>query len=113
MTHVTCRLTAKNRNQLLNPTLGNRVWAIFTFTFYLCFTNTQVSFSAFCLVLYGCPFYGLRVFELQSETGKSEYKITEKRGSGIFQAPPPAPLARWTHLVSAPAVVHDTTQQGR
>jgi len=28
MTHVTCRLTAKNRKQLRNPTLGNRVWAI-------------------------------------------------------------------------------------
>ena len=27
MTHVTCRLTAKNRDQLRNPTLGNRVWA--------------------------------------------------------------------------------------
>jgi len=23
MTHVTCRLTAKNRDQLRNPTLGN------------------------------------------------------------------------------------------
>jgi len=33
MTHVTCRLTAKNRDQLRNPTLGSRVWA--TFTFYL------------------------------------------------------------------------------
>jgi len=32
MTHV-FRLTAKNRDQLRNPTLGNRVWA--TFTFYL------------------------------------------------------------------------------
>jgi len=31
MTHVTCRLTAKNRDQLWNPTLGNRVWAMFTF----------------------------------------------------------------------------------
>jgi len=29
MTHVTCRLTAKNRDQLWNPTLGNRVWATF------------------------------------------------------------------------------------
>jgi len=29
MTHVTCRLTAKNRDQLRNPTLGNRVWANF------------------------------------------------------------------------------------
>jgi len=27
MTHVTCRLTAKNRDQLRNPTLGSRVWA--------------------------------------------------------------------------------------
>jgi len=31
MTHVTCRLTAKNRDLLRNPTLGNRVWATFTF----------------------------------------------------------------------------------
>jgi len=29
MTNVTCRLTAKNRNKLRNPTLGNRVWATF------------------------------------------------------------------------------------
>jgi len=28
---VTCMLTAKNRDQLRNPTLGNRVWASFTF----------------------------------------------------------------------------------
>jgi len=27
MTHVACRLTAKNRDQHRNPTLGNRVWA--------------------------------------------------------------------------------------
>jgi len=31
MTHITCRLTTKNRYQLRNPTLGNRVWATFTF----------------------------------------------------------------------------------
>ena len=32
MTHDTCRLTAKNRrDQLRNPTLGNRAWATFTF----------------------------------------------------------------------------------
>ena len=31
MTHVTCRLTAKNWDQLWNHTLGSRVWAIFTF----------------------------------------------------------------------------------
>ena len=31
MTHVTCRLPAKNRDQLQNRTLGNRVRATFTF----------------------------------------------------------------------------------
>ena len=31
MIHVTCRLTAKNRDQLRNPTLGNGVLATFTF----------------------------------------------------------------------------------
>jgi len=30
MTHVNCMLTGKNRDQLRNPTLGNRVWATFT-----------------------------------------------------------------------------------
>ena len=29
--NVTCRLAAKNRDQLRNPTLGNRVWATFIF----------------------------------------------------------------------------------
>ena len=29
MTRVTCKLTAKNRDQLRNPTLGNRVWSTF------------------------------------------------------------------------------------
>jgi len=32
MTHVTCRLTAKNRDKLRNRTLDKRVWATFTFT---------------------------------------------------------------------------------
>jgi len=36
MTHITCRLTAKNRDQLRNSTLGNRVWA----TFYLFYPFT-------------------------------------------------------------------------
>ena len=36
MTHVTCRLTAKNRDQLRSPTLGNRVWAPFTFFYTPC-----------------------------------------------------------------------------
>ena len=36
MTHVTCRLTAKNRDKLLNSTLGNRVWATFYLFIGLC-----------------------------------------------------------------------------
>jgi len=41
MTHITCRLTAKNRdqrrvNQLRNPALGNRVWVTFTFMCCTC-----------------------------------------------------------------------------
>jgi len=31
MTHVICRLTAKARDQLRNPMLGNLIWATFTF----------------------------------------------------------------------------------
>ena len=34
MTHVNCRLTAKNQDQLQNATLSNRVWASFTFYLY-------------------------------------------------------------------------------
>ena len=33
MTHVTSRLTAKNWDQLRNPALGNRVWAIYLYLF--------------------------------------------------------------------------------
>jgi len=33
MTHVTCRLTAKNRDQLRNPTLGNRVYTFLRYIF--------------------------------------------------------------------------------
>ena len=38
MAHVTCRLTAKNRDQLRNPTVGNRVWATFFNIDYFTFT---------------------------------------------------------------------------
>ena len=41
MTHVICRLTAKNLDQLRNPTLSNRVWA----TFLLELRNKTGAFS--------------------------------------------------------------------
>ena len=31
MTHITCRLTANNQDQLRNPMLGNRLWSTVTF----------------------------------------------------------------------------------
>jgi len=51
MTHVTCRLTAKDRNQLRNPTLSNRVW---TTTFYLLpligsYTSIKSGIGLICL----------------------------------------------------------------
>ena len=47
MTHVTCRLTAKNRDQLRNPTLGNRVWATFTFLLSISVYSTMPSRGSF------------------------------------------------------------------
>ena len=48
MTHVTCRLTVKNRDQLQNPTLGNRVWI--TCYFYLKYTCSRVTSASSALV---------------------------------------------------------------
>jgi len=45
--HVTCRLTAKNWDQLWNPTLGNRVWATFTF-FTCCRGSVVLCCDVFC-----------------------------------------------------------------
>jgi len=55
MTHITCRLTAKNRDQLQNPTLGNRVWA--TFTFFTFFTCCLLLFYYFGAVVICCVMY--------------------------------------------------------
>ena len=41
MTHVTYMLTAKNRDQLRNPTIGNRLWATLT-CFLLVLIGTYV-----------------------------------------------------------------------
>jgi len=48
MTHVTYRLTAKNRDHLRNSTLGSRVWATF-------FNNDRIRYvrsaNSFALIL--------------------------------------------------------------
>ena len=52
MIHVTCRLPAKNRNQLRNPTLGNRASA----TFFLQHRQTKVDYcGAAWITLEKCP----------------------------------------------------------
>jgi len=51
MTHVTCRLTAKNRDQLRDPTLGNRVWATFTFTLFSLQTKNHATQMRLSLLL--------------------------------------------------------------
>ena len=49
MTHATCRLSAKNRDQLWNPTLGNRSWAAFIFYLYCSSNDTHFCWSALYL----------------------------------------------------------------
>ena len=41
MTHVTYRLTIKNRDQLRNPTFGNRVLATFTFLLLIIYVISE------------------------------------------------------------------------
>jgi len=57
MTHVTCRLTAKNWDQLRNPTLGKRVWATF-FTFYTPFAFTVTYWCLF--VRWSCSYHDVK-----------------------------------------------------
>jgi len=53
MTHVTCRLTAQNRDQLRNPMLDNRVWATFTFLPSASeLTNCETFSSDVCVDMY-------------------------------------------------------------
>ena len=48
VTYVTCRLTARNRDQLRNPTLGNRVWATGCCMNSTCFIQPVVLLAAKC-----------------------------------------------------------------
>jgi len=60
MTHITCRLTAKNRDQLWKPTLGNGVWA--AFTFFKILTNSVN--GLFLGHLHNSPTVGSQAFEV-------------------------------------------------
>jgi len=50
MNHITCRLTAKNRDQFRNPTLGNRVRA--TFTFFINVRSGKPKAVVWCLSVF-------------------------------------------------------------
>ena len=82
MTHVTCRLTARNRDQLRDRTLGNGVWATFTpflLNYLLIFTR---SVGVYCSqLLHGrSPSLHLRRSTSLVENSKgSTYSITERR----------------------------------
>jgi len=68
MTHVTCRLTAKNCDQLRNHMLGILVWATFTFLI----TGTPYAFisyiSSYLSVLWRCWLGGRKGIRLVKKT---------------------------------------------
>ena len=84
MTYVTCRLTAKNWDQLLNPTLGNRVWA--TFAFFLGNVSLESEMmkycnrpqALYCVVLY-CHSQELLDVELRSLIASGQVTVSHCR----------------------------------
>ena len=68
MTSVTCRLTAKYRDQLRNPTLGNQVWATF-----------------FLLLLHPLnDLFSRTAWVRQYRKGKSSLDLNEARDVGVL-----------------------------
>ena len=78
MTHVTCRLTANNRDQLRNPTLGNRVRATFTF-FTSNFCNWQPFFRCALCEAYSASADLLAEFKGRT---KEEYRVGNGSNTG-------------------------------
>ena len=86
MIHVTCRLTAKNRDQLRDPTLGNRVWAAFFTTTALrsAVNASSVVFTATSEAEYRGAVVGLfsgarlRYAVLEGGTGARDQRTGEK-----------------------------------
>jgi len=74
MTHVTCRLTTKNQDQLRNPMLGSQVWAtLCLYLIYLLPRDTRTH-------PFNGPLYGTtRVSRYQK--GKTNLDFTEARDS--------------------------------
>ena len=96
MTHVTCRLTAKNRDQLRNPTLGNRAWATFTLS---------MSTSA-CVPVRVCTTGDGGEDKVSVSVVDGSVQVRVRLGTGSFDAELRPPLdnvryddGRWHHVV--------------
>jgi len=93
MTHVTCKLTAKNRDQLRNPTLGNRVWATFLCTgkkqlVANCVKNTIPNDGDGAVMITTTRMRssnGTRVLFISRESGKDANKRCRKQSSSRTQ----------------------------
>ena len=73
MTHVTCRLTAKNWDQLRNPILGNRVWATFTFFTVMIYPSSGMSLICQCVAAkYHCT---IRIITALNNNAITSYKL--------------------------------------
>jgi len=76
MTHVICRLTAKNRDQLRNPTLGNRIWTTFTF-FTDCERSPVLALERILKKLHVTNPYTRNAFTTYRPTDMFDSEITE------------------------------------
>ena len=78
MTHVTCRLTTKNRDQLRNPTLGNRVWA----TILMSHQARPLDHGPLCLA--------------GNNTIHHSHSLMHKRTRALNTRPRPTYIAHWS-----------------
>jgi len=78
---LTCRLTAKNRDQFRNPTLGNRVWATFTtkHTF-----SVQLMRLILLIIVVAVKLFVLRL-RCENRERKCAEKYNKQHGKFIFK----------------------------
>ena len=84
MTHHTCRLTTKNRDQLRNPTLSSRVWASFTFFTVVCVSCVWINIAS----LFG------RFVSIQSRHEMSQTVIPALSSGVTSNSPAPAQISK-------------------
>jgi len=118
MTHVTCRLTAKYRDLLRNPTLGNRVRATFFLQSVIAFDRLDRCFRFFCLYLclYNAVFFVAKSWPAADRI--SRRSVPRRRGRGIcggysiIAASVIASIVAAAWRVAAPSVSHSISSPG-